>query len=171
MKNGFTLIELLVSVAIFATVMTMSLGALLAMSESNRRVESMKSVINTLNFTLDAMSRSIRTGTEYNVVSATQFSFTSADGEVITYCRGTTTACSAGGTFILRAVNGGSPQPLTSREVIIETLSFYGVGTSESDTIQPKITILLTGYVDVSATQRSRFELQTSVTQRIYDDH
>lgn len=180
------------SVSIFALVMTIALGALLAMSESNRRVETMKSVINTLNFALDSMSRNIRTGTNYRCASSgsaalscpsspsSAFTFLAADGTVgdgdssfsnvqVAYCRGNGSSCSTSGTAILRSVDGGTFAPITSKEVIIETLDFYVVGAEAGDSIQPKATILLSGYVEVSATQRSRFDLQTSVTQRIYD--
>ncbi len=187
--RGFTLVELLISVSIFATVMVMSLGALLAMSESNRRVESMKSVINTLNFALDSMSRSIRTGYSYECnpspmpfsgdttptdcasSPATRFGYMNSDDVSIAYCLGTISplACSSSGTAILRSEDGGTLAPITSREVVIQNLSFYVIGAPVGDSTQPKVTILLSGYVDVSATQRSTFNLQTSVTQRIYD--
>ena len=199
-SHGFTLIEIMVSVTIFSVVMTMSLGALLAMAESNRRVETMKSVINTLNFALDSMSRSIRTGTNYRCGSAgatplscastpsTFLTYLSVQGTggpgtpvQVSYCRGNGTSCSASGTAILRALDNGTFAPITSKEVVIETLDFYVVGAEGApDTIQPKVTILLTGYVMVSGggtsiaacgvtAQCSKFELQTSVTQRIYD--
>lgn len=187
--RGFTLVEVLVSVGIFATVMVMSLGALLAMSESNRRVETMKSVINTLNFALDSMSRSIRTGYEYECnpapvpfsgdttpsdcasAPASRFAFMNADDIPIAYCLGTVSplTCNASGTVILRSEDGGMLAPITSNEVVVQNLSFYVIGAPLGDATQPKVTILISGYVDVTATQRSTFNLQTTVTQRIYD--
>ncbi len=188
--KGFTLIEVMVSVAIFATVMVMSLGALLAMSESNRRVETMKSVINTLNFALDSMSRTIRTGYNYQcnptspssadttptncATAQTKFAFMDSDSNSVFYCLGTvptsgSPSCSTTGTAILHAEEGGTLMPITSKEVVIQALKFYVVGAPTGDDIQPKVTMLVSGYVDVTATQRSTFNLQTSVTQRIYD--
>ncbi|MEK7068725.1 MAG: type II secretion system protein [Patescibacteria group bacterium] len=187
--KGFTLIEVMVSVGIFTTVMVMSLGALLAMSESNRRVETMKSVINTLNFALDSMSRSVRTGhtyqcnpttvpfagnptpTDCSVTPSTKFAFINSDGRTIAYCLGTLSplACSSSGASILRSEGGGDLAPITSKEVVIQTLNFYVIGAPSGDNIQPKVTVLLNGYVEVSTRQRSSFNLQTSITQRIYD--
>lgn len=195
--KGFTLIEMLVSVAIFAVVMVIALGALLAISESDRKAQTLKSIINNLNFALDSMSRSVRTGLNYHCGSAgtlsdpddcistpeTSFAFQAADGATVRYCRGNGTLCNASGTAILRSVstvNSGAFAPITSSEVQISRLLFYVIG-AEGPTIQPKVTIVVSGYVQVSggATSQtdcgtnsatcSTFNLQTSVTQRLYD--
>ena len=183
---------MLVSVAIFAVVMTIALGSLLSMSESDRRAQTLKSVINNLNFSLDAMSRSMRTGQNYHCditlgsapsasrdctgispspPPASSFAFLSADGVTgVEYCL-------AGGQ-IMRAITapaslptscaGASFSEITAKEVTIQSLQFYVTG-AEVTSIQPKVTILISGTVTVSATQTSTFNLQTSVTQRLYD--
>ena len=67
------------------------------------------------------------------------------------------------------AVDGGlNYSPITSAEVYIDTLNFYVTGTA-SAVIQPKVTILISGVVNMNAEQNSVFNLQTSVTQRLYD--
>lgn len=183
--RGFTLIEILVSVAIFATVMVIALGALLSMSESDRRAQTMKSVINNLNFSLDAMSRSMRTGTNYHcdvaqgtITSprdcdsasggATSMAFLSAENQTVRYCRGNGSTCSSTGTAVLASKNGAAYAPLTASEVTVTNLQFYVTG-AESSTLQPHVVILLSGSVPVTASQTSVFDLQTSVTQRLYD--
>jgi prepilin-type N-terminal cleavage/methylation domain-containing protein len=183
--NGFTLIEILVSVAIFTVVMVIALGALLAMSESDRKAQTLKSVINNLNFSLDAMSRSMRTGVNYHcdvsqgTVTAprdcdqatsggTSIAFLSAEGQTIKYCRGNGNACSSSGTAVLVSKAGAAFAPLTASEVTITNLQFYVTG-AQGAKIQPHTVILLSGKVPVSATQTSTFDLQTSVTQRLYD--
>ena len=184
-KRGFTLIEMLVSVAIFATVMVIALGALLSMSESDRKSQTLKSVINNLNFSLDSMSRSLRTGDNYHCDAAvppvtdprdciasvaSSIAYRSGAGSTVVYCRGTGTACSSSGVAVLRSINGGVTfAPITSPEVVISNLTFYVVG-AQSATIQPKVTILLSGAVQVSGSQQSQFNLQTSVTERLYKD-
>ncbi len=180
---GFTLIEILVSVAIFSTVMVIALGALLSMTESDRKAQTLKSVINNLNFSLDAMSRSMRTGINYHcdvgvgtitsprdcsVTAATSIAFFSADSQTTQYCRGNGTTCSSSGTAILVKKGTGAFAPLTASEVTITNLQFYVTG-AESATVQPHVVILLSGQVPVSASQASTFDLQTSVTQRLYD--
>lgn len=183
--RGFTLIEILVSVAIFTTVMVIALGALLAMSESDRKAQTLKSVINNLSFSLDAISRSMRTGVNYHcdvaqtpVTSprdcdqassgATSIAFLSVDSQTIRYCRGNGNTCDPSGTAVLVSKNGAAYAPLTASEVTITNLQFYVTG-AESATLQPHVVILLSGRVPVSASQTSSFDLQTSVTQRLYD--
>ena len=182
--RGFTLIEVLVSVAIFSVVMTIALGALLAMSESDRKAQTLKSVINNLNFSLDSLSRAARIGTNYHcdasvwtfstprdcaVTPASSFAFQAGDSSTTYFCLGNSSTCSTTGTAILRSIAGGALVPITSGEVRISSLNFYVTGSSSADALQPKVTILVSGTVVVSGTQTSQFNLQTSVTQRVYD--
>lgn len=181
--RGFTLIEMLVSVAIFTVVMTLSLSALLVMAESDRKAQTLKSVINNLNFSVESMSRAVRTGLNYHcdasvapldaprdctAQSATSLAFLAGDGSTVVYCLGAGGSCSAGGAAILRSVNGGTYAAITSPEVSITSLRFYVVGAPPGGS-QPKVTILLSGSVEVDADTTSQFNLQTSVTERVYD--
>ena len=189
--TGFTLIEMMISVAIFAIVMTIALGALLAMSESDRKAQTLKSVINNLNFAMDSMSRSIRTGDTYHCDASqtpitttrdcasspvTSFAFHPAvGGGTVIYKLNNlatdATTCGQPSTrvgCIARSIDGGAYSSMTSPEVYIDTLNFYVNGAQDSS-IQPKVTILVSGTVTVTATQTSKFNLQTSVTQRLYD--
>ncbi|MDB5224523.1 MAG: hypothetical protein JWO43_145 [Candidatus Adlerbacteria bacterium] len=205
-KRGFTLIEMMVSVAIFSIVMVVALGALLSMSVAARKAETLKSVVNNLNFSLDSMTRSIRTGYNYQCgtsgTGAPQdctgsngeqyLAFVDSSGMGVAYCYDPTsrqirrqkaaslsTNCSDAATFL----------PITSPEVRITDMRFYVIGACRStstagctsDTMQPKVTIMVHGYVVVTGGARdmtecgtpgntcSVFNLQTSVTQRIYD--
>jgi len=178
MKRGFTLIELMVSVAIFTIVMTLALGALLSITAAERKAETLKSVINNLHFALDSMTRSIRTGYGYNCGSSsggncstggTILYFTDAAGRTVAYCRGDNSTCSASGASILEKVNAGAFAPITTPEVTITNFTFYLVGAPQGDTEQPKVTVTLSGFVQVSELQQSPFDIQTTITQRLYD--
>ena len=64
--------------------------------------------------------------------------------------------------------------PLTPPDVSISKLTFYVVGANPKsgttpDSLQPKVTILMAGTVAVTANQSTAFNIQTTVTQRIYD--
>jgi len=206
-SKGFTLVEMLVAVAIFSVVMVIALGALLALSEADRKAQTLSSTINNLSFGLESMSRTIRTGIEYhcgsggiggpqdcgspgNFYTSAQpyLSFIVADGSLsgctpgvecqVAFClsSGGSSSCNAGtvcsptdSCSILRSVNGSAFAPLTVSELNVTNLGFYVKGAPAGDNIQPKVTLLLSGYVPVSATQRSTFSLQTSITQRLYD--
>lgn len=184
MKRGFTLIEILVSVAIFAVVMVIALGALLSVSVSDRKAESLKAVINNLNFAMDSMARAIRTGYNYNCNSSTggnctlggsSLYFTPANGGSQEAYRLDTSGCTNGVGCIERSTDGGATwSAITAPEVIIANPSnrlFYLIGAPEgsNDNVQPKVDIVISGYVQISASQQSAFHLQTSVTQRLYD--
>jgi prepilin-type N-terminal cleavage/methylation domain-containing protein len=191
-QRGFTLIEMLVSTAIFTVVMVIALGALLAMSESDRKAQTLKSVINNLNFSLDSITRTVRTGAGYHcgtpsggdctAVPGTYFAFTDANGNSVAYC--------LNGTAIMREVvpGGGALDSscaaagfaaVTAPEVVISSLAFYLKGSTPGDGFEPKLTILLSGYVQfkggavgncaANTGASTCFNLQSSVTQRIYD--
>jgi prepilin-type N-terminal cleavage/methylation domain-containing protein len=208
MNRGFTLIEMMVSVALFTAVMVVALGALLGLSEANRKADSLSAAVNNLGAALDDMSRTIRTGSNYNCGAVspvtsphdcsgsaspgTAFSFLASDGVTETVYRLNTTANNASGSVaggntcgqitgtigcIERSQDGGVTWlPITSADVVVQNLNFYVIGSSPSDHIQPKVTIVIDGYVIVTTSvnpsvpgQQSAFDIQTSVTQRVYD--
>jgi prepilin-type N-terminal cleavage/methylation domain-containing protein len=68
-QSGFTLVEMIVSLAIFAIVVTVSVGALLVLVGTNQRLQGEQSVMTNLSFALDSMTREIRTGSSYYCVS------------------------------------------------------------------------------------------------------
>lgn len=195
-KKGFTLIEVMVSVALFTIVMTVALGALLAMSDSDRRAEALKSVVNNLNFALDSMTRTIRTGYNYHCgTGGTDFAtpgpqdcagsgssylaLKAADGTLVAYCLDS-------GMLKRQVVSSGSLgidcassnfSPMTSSELTITNLQFIVIGSCPqqngagcvADSVQPKVTILISGSIQMGASAPTQFSLQTSGTQRIYD--
>jgi type II secretory pathway pseudopilin PulG len=64
-KNGFSLIEIVVSLGIFMAVVTIAMGAVLTLFDSNKRVQDLKSIINNLNVSLDSMTRELVVGSNY----------------------------------------------------------------------------------------------------------
>ncbi len=205
LTGGFTLVEMLVSIGIFSVVMVVALGALVAMSEADRKAQSLNSAVNNLSAALDSMTRSIRVGTTYHCGSSnllppltaqdcpstltgdSYFTFMSYGGAQVTYCLSqpsvggvitldcnASTSCGPGNTCaILRKTSGGLIS-MTAPEVNILNMAFFTMGAPREvlgvpDYFQPKVTILLNGVVNVTATKQTKFNIQTSVTQRIYD--
>jgi len=198
-QRGFTLIEILVSTTIFIIVMVMAMGALLSISAASRKAEAVKTVMDNLNFALDSMTRSIRTGANYNCGSGSsppssptptdcttgggtylvfqadasaQTGCTTGGSCVVTYCLSSAdgTACGNTGPYILREINSSGLVAITAAEVSIDKLTFYVKGAPLGDSIQPKTTIIISGHTQSSGTApNTTFNVQTSVTQRLYD--
>lgn len=150
-RRGFTLIEMLVSVAIFSVVMVIALGALLAISVSDRKAETIKSVINNINFSVESIARAVRIGqswgcgttpgTDCSTTGANEIVFTSAPtvsapNGVVTYYRlespasdpSAGTVCGQTGNIgcIAKSTAGGVDGtwlPITSPEVVITDYS------------------------------------------------
>jgi prepilin-type N-terminal cleavage/methylation domain-containing protein len=196
--KGFTLIEMLVSVAIFSTVMTMALGALLALSVADRKAETLKSGIDNLTFALDSMSRSIRTGQNYHCgaggvattpqdcyasgIGNTYLTFLASNGVQTYYqldnAQDGTSLCGQTllpyGCIERKLGAGGAWIPITSPDLVILSTGYLfkvvgSLPSSTGDTVQPKVVITVSATVPVSATQNTAVHMQTAVTQRIYD--
>lgn len=182
--------EMLVSTAIFSMVMVVALGSLLSMSEADRRAQALNSAVNNLSAGLDSMTRAIRTGTSYHCGSGgptTQadcgspsgtMSFYDSQGHTVQYCLNdgiggctTSTTCSGSTCTILRSVDGGSNLALTSPEVRISNFGFFVKGSAIGalDNTQPRVVIFIRGSVTVKTGMQSYFNIQTTVTQRVYD--
>lgn len=168
-QRGFTLIEMIVSIFIFSIVMVIATGSLVTILGANRKAQAVKSVMNNLNFALDSMTRSIRTGTGYdcgvpNCASegSTEFSFIDTDGREVTY------RLNASEDRIERSVDNGGFSALTSPGMTVERLRFFADGEGENDNMQPRVLIVVGGEAGVERA-RTRFDLQTLVSQRILD--
>lgn len=175
--KGFTLIELMTAVSVFAVVMVISMGAILGVFDANRKSESLKTVMDNLNFAVDSMSREMRFGKNYHCGSGTltvpqncstgggtQVSFLSSGNEQIVY--------RLTGTQIEKSVDGGLTYiSVTAPEIQIESLTFYVLGASPApaNTLQPKVLIKIKGSAGSKIKTKSDFALQTLVSQRLQD--
>jgi prepilin-type N-terminal cleavage/methylation domain-containing protein len=183
--GGFSLIEMLVAVAIFSIVMMVAVGALLMMVDANRKAQGLKSAINNVNFALESMSRNIRFGTNYHCTNglgapaslsnplnctngANIVAFEAYDGDPDNY---TDQVVYRYNNFAIeRSVNaGGTFIPITAPEVSIDHFQFYVTGAPDSDTLQPRVLMVIRGHIGNTPKTRTEFNLQTTVSQRILD--
>lgn len=182
-SRGFTLIEMIVSVALFATVMLVATGSLLALVGANRKAQALQNVMNNLNIALDGMVRSIRMGSAYHCGAGAY---------------GSPQDCANGDTLLAFEAYGGDPDTptdqwiysydpetkrlyksedggahafaLTAPSVSIDRLRFYVVGTTRADTTQPKVVIEIKGTAGVPGTRtQTTFAIQATAVQRLLD--
>ena len=165
-SRGYTLVELIVSVGIFALVMLLASGAYLMMISLNQHAQSIATGIDNLSFAVETMTRTIRTGNNYNCGNigdcpngASSFSFKSASGVATTY--------SLAGSSI-QETTGSSAQMLTDPSVSISSLLFYASGTGKppADYQQPHVTIIISGTVSYGAGKTEPFTVETGATMR-----
>ncbi len=181
---GFTLIEIMVASSLFLSVMLIVSGAVLSVFDSNQKSKNLRSVMDNFNLTMENMTRTIRFGTNYHCglpvgasssldcgTPSTTLTVTDSNGVQVTYST-TTTA-----TKISRQLNSGAVSYITSPDVTITNLKFWVLGSdtycvsscASKNTSQPRVIILVSGYVGIKPTTRSSFTLQTTVSQRVFD--
>lgn len=178
---------MMVSVSIFSIVMVMAVGALLSIVDANRKAQGQQNTFDNLDSVLENMSRNIRVGTYYRCIPG---AYSNASIETPQDCLSPGGAAFAfesnvgasgnpndqiiyrlNGTQIERSVNGGTTfVPMTSPEIIIDGLTFYVRGSSPlPNTLQSTVVISLYGHVGTNAKTRVDFNLQTTITQRLFD--
>ncbi len=176
-EKGFTLIELMVSVSIFSLVLLISSGSILSVLDANRKSQSQRAVMDSLNLSLESMTRTIRFGTNYHCgtnlplstpsdcasfAGSSGFSVTDTVGRVITY---TLTSGQ-----ITRSIDGATPLIFTSPDVVIQSLTFRVFGSAVfPDLQQPQVILVVKGFVPGKGITSSSFTLETTISQRKLD--
>ncbi len=177
-KKGFTLVELLVAVAVFSVVMVVATSALLNVINANKKAQAIKTAIDNVNFALESISKDMRMGTGYTCLNdsgdATTCSSTGdvgvryksnvqSDGQdqYISYLY------NAAANKIQKGIaNSSSVTPafvdITSSDVDITDMKFYVLTDG-----QPYVVITLSGEAGVQDQIKTKFDLQTSIAQRL----
>lgn len=167
-KKGFSLVELMVAVSIFAIVMLIGTGAILAIVNGNKKNQSMQVAISNLNYAVENMTRNMKTGRGFNSVTSGLYygegetggiNFITTDDVDVTYFL-------QNGALMLKE-DSNDPIAVTAPEISIKKLRFevFGVGT---DGVQPAVVIYIAGTVS-NGSLKTDFALHTSVTQRSVD--
>lgn len=177
-NRGFTLIEIMTAVSIFAVVMTISMGSILGVFDTNRKSEALKAVMDNLNLSVESMSREMRFGSRYSCepsfpapnpptpqncsFGGDSIAFRANNGDTIVY------ALVAG--TIEKSINGGNFSPVTAEEINISDLTFYVLGALSGDSLQPKVLVKIKGTAGVKEVDQTDFTVQTLISQRALDD-
>lgn len=179
-KKGFTLVEIMVSVSIFAIVMLFVGSSIYSVFDSNRKSQSLRTVMDNLNFSLETMTRTIRFGKNYhcNINSGASLATplncsNGADSIAVLDSNGSQVVYKLVSGRIVRSINGGTDYYVTGSDVTITNLTFrvYGADaySTSGDLLQPQVIVVLSGYSGAKATIRSTFNLETTISQRVFD--
>ncbi len=183
-KRGFTLIEIMVSVSIFVVIMVISMGTIVTIVDANRKSQNLRTVMDNLNFTIEAMTRTIRFATNYhcdmnletNLTTRDCFTVAKPPSDSMYVDRaqdGVKVYYYLSGGRIARRIGAGAEYFLTSSDVTITSLKFRVIGSTPysngQDTSQPMVIITIAGNAGTKATSRSSFTMQTTVSQRVFD--
>lgn len=178
------MIEVIVSVALFAVIVTVALGALLMVIDANRQAKAIKLVVNNLNLAMEGMSRELRVGSNIcdtlggsggtcnNSNGSSEIYFTTDRGEDDSLFRHNQDGSDPGS--IMRRIGPDAPDnpllKLTGSDVIVDNMVFYirGSGIEGGTLQQPSVVIALNGHIQ-QVDERVDFNVQTTVSQRKLD--
>lgn len=151
---GFTLIELMVAMGLFVIVIGISSGTFIRSLRTQRQVVALMAANDNASFTLEQMTREIRTGTAF-VSSGSVLSFVNDSDETVEYA----------------LVGGGierNGRRLTSSNVLVSYLSFSLLGSEPGDGLSTRVTIRL-GVSARGPMESFVTRLQTVVSSRVLD--
>lgn len=178
-QSGFTLIEMIVAVALFGVVMMVSVTALVALVDANRKAQALQSVINNLNIAIDGMSRAIREGSDYRCAGTNGGDC--VNGDTIFYFEpygGNPADASDDWVYefrdgrIFKSENGSTAGEvaITASEVTIDSVSFFVFGSTPGDIVQPKVMMVIKGSAGTKkANVKTTFHVQSTAVQRLLD--
>ncbi|MEI6810585.1 MAG: type II secretion system protein [Candidatus Nomurabacteria bacterium] len=193
--KGFTLIELMVVIALFTTIMTVTIGALYSAQAINTKLQQTQIILDGVNLVTEEIIRDIRYGSVFFCTDTVPVS--SPDRRECSYPNGNsvlafkpgnalTLSKSSSDRIVYYVSNGAifkeefpegapkAPIQVTSSDILVDKLTFYvkGSGTALSgDYIQPLITLSITGTTKPSNSKVApvTFSIQTSSSARVMD--
>lgn len=156
-NKGFTLIEMLVSIALFSIVLTIVIGSIFTIVDSNKKARSLSTVMNNLNFAVESMTRDIKTadpGSSLYKITEGVLSLRDDQNINVVYEKR--------GDLLMKSKNS-SETNLLPEEVVVGQ---FDVDVIRSSSGQPRVFIYLKGYVELSEKTKSDFVIQTTVSPR-----
>ena len=188
-NKGFSLVEMLVAIGIFMVIMTIAIGSLISIIAANKKAQTIKSTIDSVNFAIENMSEDMRVGVDYQCsVNGKDFSpvnkdcsnggiavkFTNGSGHTVIYTFfGTSTDPVTNPSYGILTRKEGSnvPENLISQDsgINITSMTFYVMGADHefpTPLTQPRVVITVSGLISVKGSVDTPFNLQTSVSQR-----
>lgn len=176
LQRGFTLIEVMVAVTIFSLMVGTIMEIFMWGIKEQRRALSTQKLLDETSYALEYMSRSIRMAKkELNApacLSANGLNYeTNADKNLIKFIDHNNVCTEF---FLdskqLKKTAGGATLAMTSSAFTVNVLKFNLIGESQSDAVQPRVTIFL----DIQGggqkpEERPQIKIQTTISQRNLD--
>jgi prepilin-type N-terminal cleavage/methylation domain-containing protein len=152
-RKGFSLVEMLVVMALFAIVITISIGVIMQVFAVNQKVRSMSYVMDNISAGLEIITIDLRYGSEYQcefLDGCDSLSFLRYDNTPVEYF--------LQDGRIWRSIDGNSPRALSTSDATIDSFLFYVY----NDLLT---VVVIKGHVGEEQ-DVSHFSLQTAVSQR-----
>jgi len=160
LQKGFTLMEVMVAVSIFTIIVTVGIVALLTVNNTHKRSQIDRQAIDSLSYSLESMSRSLRTALEWTEVTSDAVRYVDQDGNDVSY------RFESGA--ILKNEDLLGEHSITPENVVIENFELSHSGGDGF--IQQYVQINIVGTI-TNGRQESRFAVQTSVSKRVLDSN
>jgi hypothetical protein len=195
-SEGYTIIETMIAVSLFVVIVLVGTNALLNANLVHQKSQDGRTILDSLGFAMDELSRNLRTAYTYHCfvnadeilpepLSALNYPKSCSQGQGLSFETDSGDAndfndqeiyyLSEGGLWKLSGPYGGTvvPTRLTPEEVELDMdLSGFSIFGAEApgggDEQQPFVTIKLSGEIKFKNTATS-FSLETSVSQRLID--
>ena len=192
-QGGYSLVEMMVAVSLFTVVAMVSIAALISINDANKKAQTMRSIIDNLNFAIENMARNLRIGTNYHcdyanlsqpitspldcaANGASSIAFEAFDGNPLNNSDQVVYALNASGQIMKSINSGASFLPLTPYDpsaafqvLTVDYLRFYVSGSVASDGKQPRVVVVVGGTARYNNNIQTRFQIQTSVSERRMD--
>ncbi len=161
------------AIALFVVLVSLSMSSVLNVLDASRRVRGNKDVMDSLNASLEYMTRTVRFGHTYHcgggTLTVAQNCTTGADLLATRFNSQTFVFNLSGGRIRVSDDGGVNYKWLTGSNVIIDQLQFFTFGTDKTDNIQPYVLTIIRGRVKDDAQSYSSFDIQTMMSQRKLD--
>ncbi|MFH0739915.1 MAG: prepilin-type N-terminal cleavage/methylation domain-containing protein [bacterium] len=174
--QGFTLLELLIAISLFSIVIVGAIGLFISLIKNQQALLDRAYVLNTLSYTTEYMSKSMRMAQKDDVAGActgvsrgnfvligdTRIKFLNYNNECQEFYL-------ANGVLKVNKKIAGAwvGQDLTPAAINVESLKFILSGQSQDDTLQPKVSFALRARPVTGAAPS--FLIQTTISQRMLD--
>lgn len=157
--------------------MLIGTGALLTLVSENKHAQALNSIITNLNFSIESITRGLRTGTDFRCMGGGDCTVSGSAGMTFLSQTGVTTTYEfvASDSALYRCFDTSCTVSnrvrLTSPNVTVTSARFYvrGSGAYPTDTVQPHAWMTISGLVNYGSGKSEAFSVQTGVTQRAID--